>query len=520
MEKEPSITIDDQSSEQLPDGITNPEQEQQIELDKSNDEIAQQWVDYMTTKEKFDSMVANGEPGISVMEHTTAAGTTVNMYNLSGAPYALLVHGITFDRSAQEFSKNGVNGKKAAEYENDISTWDITKRGEANDNISCSILSPEYGTEYWGSTTSAGYKNGDKSIAVGFSGISSEDIRMTVDSDQGTTRKSEHHRSEKLETPNEIIRGKGIHQGRPDGMAEVVIPRYVGESDVARKPDFIIVNNGQTSLTVDRAIDYFNVPVISIDRKNSTYGSDFVEKASKLIGQNDVALSLEESAQKLDDIDWLIGKAKMWSDSDFDSLPKDEVLGLTKSVIEREEVEFIDGLSGAIDELNSSCESWQYEGLVCDVIDTKSMLLRHDGHDNNLKWLIYGNDFEAAYDNIDDNFNKIIGHKIVLLEQVADKIKERIIFETENATKESSGYTDFGRLFEKHATILQLYGKDKDKFNTDVILFNGQSLFSSDTLYENQDLMENLLGKVDEIQGLEGKYEQTVEALRSEQSAA
>lgn len=314
-------------------------------------EIAKEWSEVMTGAEQFDEMIAKGVEGISV-ETVTVGGMKVKQYNLSGAHYSFLAHGIKFSKEGN-IGKGVDNRELAAELMDDFGAWDKHRKGEVNDNISCTYMTPSQNVgKIWGMSTR---RAGGRSVVLGFSTISPDDVRSTDKGDRGTTMRiqkghgSNEARSSSLDTPRFIEDSAGIA-----AYNEVVIPRYPDEQ--ARRPDFIVIENGELSKDDERALEYFSAGrapdkemfIVNFDVEHSTYGSQFIAQANDVLSDIDDDIGAKDATSVLDKVGKLMRRKEFWPDGDISDIDRDTI----DQLIENVEVSYIKELKDAADGLN------------------------------------------------------------------------------------------------------------------------------------------------------------------------
>jgi hypothetical protein len=198
---------------------------------------------------KLDQLENN--PQTTTEEYVTQNGQVVKKYNLNGTDFAFLSHtvGIGIPNSNLSTSQN---------IRTEISFWGSTKPGEANNQISCSLISADH-------ISHAVHIQEIKTpqVMLGFTHLDSDQLILAKPSDVGSVVEKNH-----TFKPNEdnLSPVKDVLKTGNNGKMynEIIITRYVRDGQV-RKPNFIVIFDNQTNDRIEQAIDYFNVPVVNLN---------------------------------------------------------------------------------------------------------------------------------------------------------------------------------------------------------------------------------------------------------------
>jgi hypothetical protein len=184
----------------------------------------------------------------------------------------------------------------------EISHWDTKKKGEANNQISCSLI-----TNNHISHTKA--EIGQPDVILGFNQIENGDLLFAIGNDGGimvdkklvATKMDEYN----THPPKDILKTGGYG----NMYNEVLITRYKQDGQ-PRKPDFIITFNGETNDRIEQAINYFEIPIINFET------SEYIKKINQQIqttlekiNQHD---SLDEKKDLFKEIPYLDTNKEKW----------------------------------------------------------------------------------------------------------------------------------------------------------------------------------------------------------------
>jgi len=203
----------------------------------------QEYNNFLTKKKDLEN-----NPHVTIGDYTTINGQKVKQYNLEGTKFAFLTHTIGLNIAND-------NKKISEEITNDISIWNKKNREEGNNQISCSLITDKKITHTRNAET---YH--EPQIILAFEQIEKNGLLFAsvtdgaINTNKGIIIKPNENN---IRSPQEII---NIDSNQYN---EVVISRYP-ENEQARKPDFIVIFDGQTNDKIDQAVDYFNIPIINL----------------------------------------------------------------------------------------------------------------------------------------------------------------------------------------------------------------------------------------------------------------
>ena len=281
------------------------------------EKITSEYNSFLTKTEELEN-----NPNVSINEYTTRSGNVVKQYNLSGANFAFLTHavGVGFDNNHKNLSED---------IKENISIWNSKKKGEANNQISCCLITNDH-------IIHAGFgKEGEiRTILLGFNHLNNDELIDASYRDHGTPTKPEFTAqiNEQMLGPKEIL--------EPGTSNEVITRRY-DDNGIARQPDFIIIFNGKIDEKLEKAIDYFKVPIINLKT------SEYVDKTNEQIQEELENISQNKSIEELKEInlkiknlsnnkeDWR--RLTVWKyDNKLEDGLKSKILTLEENIVDQQ----------------------------------------------------------------------------------------------------------------------------------------------------------------------------------------
>lgn len=197
---------------------------------------------------------------------TTQSGKNIDIYELSGQPFTMLVHAITDNR----MSRN--NGFVSQLIENPAMWNEIMSR---NKHISTSLISDRYMMTY-------GTPNNENTIMFGFNKIPSQSIKFTDIADAGINRNADTNidynmrkrvftaRINTVATVDDLMEKTIESNIRTEPSSrmwnEIGLSRTNENTGKKLQPNYIVCMD-YISESSKKAADYFNIPIYLIQRK-------------------------------------------------------------------------------------------------------------------------------------------------------------------------------------------------------------------------------------------------------------
>lgn len=225
-----------------------------------NDVLKQQFVSDLQTKNK--QIIENSEKRNII----TNDGKSVEVYELNGQPFTMLVHAIADNRLS-------INNAHVSEIVNNPNNWNNINDG--NEHISTSLISEKYLINY-------GTPNKNDTIMLGFSQLPWDSLKFTDIMDTGIDRKAtadtDYNMRNRLfkakvntiTTVNDLM-SKTIETNirKPHASRlwnEVLISRTDINTNEKIRPNYIVCMDiiNETSIN---AANYFNVPIYLIKQQ-------------------------------------------------------------------------------------------------------------------------------------------------------------------------------------------------------------------------------------------------------------
>ena len=239
--------------------------------------------------EDLDIEVYAGNPEVE-KRFVTWRKKDIPVYDLKGIPFKFLSTTI-------DYRKLGKIGDIGTETYQTVmkNPWIWTRR---QDQVEAR---KGYGTrkaDALGDTISASYWNSERNIGshahgdllYGFEGVNADSIILVANGDGGTNNMAGNIRTTVKDT-DAVKQLEG-----PEGVStynEVLLRRY-SENGMPKRPDYVIVENGNITESVLRAARYYDIPIVNIE--NSFYE----EKARKRGEEIMNSMSEEDTYQELE----------------------------------------------------------------------------------------------------------------------------------------------------------------------------------------------------------------------------
>lgn len=206
---------------------------------------------------------------VSTAQHkeiTTHDGKTINVYELSGQPFTMLVHAVVDNRMS-------VNNSYVSQIVNNPEDWDKINGG--NNHISTSLISDKYMVTY-------GIPNKNDTIMFGFNDLPYDSVKFTDVADVGIDRKAStdidyNMRNRVFVASINTITTVGdlmektieTNLRKPPNSRlwnEIGLSRTDETTGVKIKPNFVVCMDVISESSI-KAAQQFNIPIYLINRK-------------------------------------------------------------------------------------------------------------------------------------------------------------------------------------------------------------------------------------------------------------
>ena len=206
---------------------------------------------------------------VSTAQHkeiTTHDGKTINVYELSGQPFTMLVHAVVDNRMS-------VNNSYVSQIVNNPEDWDKINGG--NNHISTSLISDKYMVTY-------GIPNKNDTIMFGFNDLPYDSVKFTDVADVGIDRKASTDIDYNMRnrvfvasintiTTVDDLMEKTIETNlrKPPNRRlwnEIGLSRTDETTGVKIKPNFVVCMDVISESSI-KAAQQFNIPIYLINRK-------------------------------------------------------------------------------------------------------------------------------------------------------------------------------------------------------------------------------------------------------------
>lgn len=216
-----------------------------------------------------DDLKIKNQQIVSTEEHKeiiTNDGKTINVYELSGQPFTMLVHAIVDNRMS-------VNNSYVSQIVNNPEDWDKINGG--NNHISTSLISDKYMVTY-------GIPNKNDTIMFGFNDLPCDSVKFTDVADVGLDRKASTDINYNMR--NRVFRANINTVTTVDDLMEKTIETNLGKPPNSRlwneiglsrtdettgakiKPNFVVCMDVISESSI-KAAQQFNIPIYLINRK-------------------------------------------------------------------------------------------------------------------------------------------------------------------------------------------------------------------------------------------------------------
>lgn len=216
-----------------------------------------------------DALKIKNQQLVSTATHkeiVTKDGKTINVYELSGQPFTMLVHAVTDNVMS-------TNNSYVSQIVNNPEEWD--KINDGNNHISTSLISDKYMVTY-------GIPNKNNSIMFGFNNLPCDCVKFTDVIDAGIDRKASTDINYNMRnrtfvasintvTTVDDLMEKTIKTNlrKPPNCRlwnEIVLSRTDETTDVKIKPNFVVCMDVISESSI-KVAQQFNIPIYLINRK-------------------------------------------------------------------------------------------------------------------------------------------------------------------------------------------------------------------------------------------------------------
>lgn len=223
---------------------------------------------------------------------TTSEGKMIDVYELTGQPFTMLVHAIT-NNSASE------NNSYVKQIINNPEEWD--KIVEGNNHISTSLISNQYMKTYGGAPNSEG------TLMFGFSEVPRTALKLTDISDVGINRNAPTSMSYNIrnrlfipsintvatidELMQKTIKKNATTAENSKTWNEVVLSRSDEETGGKLEPSFIVCMD-RISESSKKAAEKLNIPIYFIHRncyQTSPYSNESTKELEEMLTETQTA---------------------------------------------------------------------------------------------------------------------------------------------------------------------------------------------------------------------------------------
>ena len=206
---------------------------------------------------------------VSTAEHkeiTTNDGKTINVYELSGQPFTMLVHAVVDNRMS-------VNNSYVSQIVNNPENWDKIDGG--NNHISTSLISDKYMVTY-------GIPNKNDTIMFGFNDLPYDCVKFTDVADVGIDRKASTDINYNMRnrvflasintvTTVDDLMDKTVESNlrKPPNSRlwnEIGLSRTDETTGMKISPNFVVCMDTISESSI-KAAQHFNIPIYLINRK-------------------------------------------------------------------------------------------------------------------------------------------------------------------------------------------------------------------------------------------------------------
>lgn len=260
---------------------------------------------------KIDSLeeeVLSGNPEIE-KHYITFEGEEIPVYDLKGIPFSILSTVVDY----QENGKVGTDTYK--EIMDDPSTW-AKRRDEVENEVGWGVIDS---SKTKGNTIFACYTNSEHNmynrtkgeLTYGFESVEADSV-INIHAQDANTPNNIGNFDTRLSKGDVIAIDsleKPYHSTvSPYSYNQIDLRRY-SENGIPKKPDYVIVEDGNITETALRHAKYFHIPIVNII--NKPYEEKMQEKGERIIDSftsNDDYLEIDKRIAMLESISLFRGK--------------------------------------------------------------------------------------------------------------------------------------------------------------------------------------------------------------------
>ena len=281
------------------------QKQKRFQIQRIQEIIEQDLNQRLLTVSSLENEVLAGNPEVdkAILSY---AGTEVQVYTLRGIPFSMISHDVEY-RKVGSKDPNHIGVQTSKRLVEDPGIWAQSeseamqddgfgaKGGNARGNvISTSYINSESNLDGRVSNTS-----GHADLCYGFSHINGGELLFTSQTDGGTSNIISKDTESLLdETDLQTIDSlEGASDRGP--YNEFLIRRY-SETGEARRPDYVITENGEITDDMLRHATFFRIPIVNIDR--AAYEEKMEHRAANALNSVNGDSTYEEISAAIDKI--------------------------------------------------------------------------------------------------------------------------------------------------------------------------------------------------------------------------
>lgn len=220
-------------------------------------------------------------------------GKEVEVFDLKGLPFAMLSHAVDYRLSGKDYVDRDKMAKIVVEHPE---VWarnreSIKEATDGTEKLNAETLSTSYTNSESNIDNRMGPTSADGELVLlcyGFDHVGGNSVLKVSVGDAMTPEKLDDTEINE-DSLNFLEEAEG--SGRSGSYNEVALRRYL-ENGEARKPDYIIAENGKITDAMLKHAAYFGVPILNIERPY--YSEKFAERVEGILGTVDDESSFRE----------------------------------------------------------------------------------------------------------------------------------------------------------------------------------------------------------------------------------
>ena len=294
-----------------------------FEAQRAQEVVEREFNSRLTTVEELEEAILEEEEGVA-KRFVEFEGEEIPVYDLTGKPFAMISHAVDYRYANYSTGTADIGNKTAQDLLEHPELWERhledvvreegfgTRREDAlGDVISTSYVNSESNlrtrvTSYpAGSGVKDDISEGGSvekgrywSLCYGFEKLEGDAVLYLGSGDGGTSNTG--GRGETLVTKGDLSAVENLEGAGGASMYNEVLLRRYDETGRARRPDYIVAEEGHITDTMKRHAVYFGVPIVNVE--TGVYEKKLEDRAKEAIAGVSEESSYEEITEAIEEL--------------------------------------------------------------------------------------------------------------------------------------------------------------------------------------------------------------------------